>query len=121
MTKIFSVIDEEIFSTQKIETTNLLKPMETAINVNDSMSINNELNSFINNSYQETFYEENVQKNGSLDFTGDENEELEKNVTKKDVISMEHVSSILGCHCSDLRLILNVASVYSPIVLSSAM
>lgn len=40
---------------------------------------------------------------------------------QSEFISMEHMSSILGCHCSDLRLILNVATVYSPLVQSSVM
>uniref|UniRef100_A0A915DJV6 Folliculin-interacting protein C-terminal domain-containing protein n=1 Tax=Ditylenchus dipsaci TaxID=166011 RepID=A0A915DJV6_9BILA len=43
-------------------------------------------------------------------------EEEDKN---NEIISTDHVSNILGCHCSDLRLILNVAAVYSPVVLSS--
>ncbi|KAI6229127.1 FNIP-M domain-containing protein [Aphelenchoides fujianensis] len=37
------------------------------------------------------------------------------------LISVQRVSSVIGCDCSDLRLILNVAAVYSPPVLSSAL
>jgi len=36
-----------------------------------------------------------------------------------DLLSIEQVSSVLDCHTSDLRLIVNVAAVYNPQVLSS--
>lgn len=36
-------------------------------------------------------------------------------------IPMDRMSSILGCDCSDLRLILNVAAVYSPGILATAL
>lgn len=68
---------------------------------------------------QAKFYEENMFQNLTSNFAKN-SEKTFKNLPKTDVISMENVSSILGCHCSDLRLILNVASVYSPMVLSSA-
>jgi hypothetical protein len=37
------------------------------------------------------------------------------------LISMQKVSKVIGCDCSDLRLILNVATVYSPPVLLSVL
>nr|CAD2137339.1 unnamed protein product [Meloidogyne enterolobii] len=45
---------------------------------------------------------------------------LVKTTDINDPLPMEKVSSILGCDCSDLRLILNIAGVYSPDVLATA-
>ncbi|KAL7071327.1 hypothetical protein ACQ4LE_009241 [Meloidogyne hapla] len=45
---------------------------------------------------------------------------LVKTTDGNDPLPMEKVSSILGCDCSDLRLILNIAGVYSPDVLATA-
>lgn len=39
----------------------------------------------------------------------------------REPLSMERVSTILNCDCSDLRLILNIASVYSPGILATAL
>lgn len=38
----------------------------------------------------------------------------------KEPLSMQRVSTILNCDCSDLRLILNIAAVYSPGILATA-
>ncbi|KAI1726231.1 folliculin-interacting protein middle domain-containing protein [Ditylenchus destructor] len=42
-----------------------------------------------------------------------------QNGSGDDFLSMDYVAQVLDCHCSDLRLIVNVAAVYSPTVLSS--
>ncbi|KAI1732713.1 folliculin-interacting protein middle domain-containing protein [Ditylenchus destructor] len=42
-----------------------------------------------------------------------------QNGSGDDFLSMDYVAQVLDCHCSDLRLIVNVAAVYSPMVLSS--
>jgi hypothetical protein len=51
----------------------------------------------------------------------DENDGNNKCTPSANVMSMQRVASVLGCDCSDLRLILNVAAVYSPPVLSAAL
>lgn len=45
----------------------------------------------------------------------------EDNEEEKEEIGMQYVAKLLGCDCSDLRLIVNVASVYSPPVLHSVL
>lgn len=60
-------------------------------------------------------------KLNSVNQTDKITEKNKKNFKNNNFISMENMSAILGCHCSDLRLILNVAAIYSPNVLLSAM
>jgi hypothetical protein len=38
---------------------------------------------------------------------------------EREEMSMQNVAKLVGCDCSDLRLILNVAAVYNPPVLNS--
>lgn len=60
--------------------------------------------------------------------TSDSNEDLEHELDSiedpdaeddRQLISMQKVSKVIGCDCSDLRLILNVAAIYNPSVLMS--
>ncbi|KAI6175300.1 hypothetical protein M3Y97_00673800 [Aphelenchoides bicaudatus] len=60
-------------------------------------------------------YEEDLQMD-SMD--GIENEEEKESPAD---LCMQTVSALLGCDCSDLRLILNVAAVYNPPVINSVL
>jgi hypothetical protein len=51
----------------------------------------------------------------------DEDPDFEDEKKDGQLISMLRVSKVVGCDCSDLRLILNVAAVYNPPVLLSVL